>query len=104
MVQSLPANAGDTRDSVSIPGLGRTPGVGMATQPSILAWRLPWTEEPGGLKPMGSQRVKMTERLSTHTESTGGAKECRQPGEPSKSLQSSVKESEKEQHSNTETF
>ena len=69
MVKSLPANAGDTRDAVSIPGLGRTPGVGMAMQPSILAWRFPWTEEPGGLKPMGSQRVKMTERLSTPTQS-----------------------------------
>ena len=31
---------------------------GIATQPSILAWRIPWTEEPGGLQPMGSQRVR----------------------------------------------
>ena len=30
---------------------------GMATHPSILAWRIPWTEEPGGLRTMGSQRV-----------------------------------------------
>ena len=29
----------------------------MATYFSILAWRIPWTEEPGGLQPMGSQRV-----------------------------------------------
>ena len=29
----------------------------MATQPSILAWRIPWTEEPGGLQSMGSQRA-----------------------------------------------
>ena len=29
----------------------------MATHSSILAWRIPWTEEPGGLKPIGSQRV-----------------------------------------------
>ena len=28
----------------------------MATQPSILAWKIPWTEEPGGLQCMGSQR------------------------------------------------
>ena len=28
---------------------------GMATHSSILAWRIPWTEEPGGLQPMGSQ-------------------------------------------------
>ena len=30
----------------------------MATHSSILAWRIPWTEEPGGLKSMGSQRVR----------------------------------------------
>ena len=30
---------------------------GMATHSSILAWRIPWTEEPGGLQPMRSQRV-----------------------------------------------
>ena len=30
---------------------------GMATHSSILAWRIPWTEEPGGLQPLGSQRV-----------------------------------------------
>ena len=30
---------------------------GMATSSSILAWRIPWTEEPGGLKSMGSQRA-----------------------------------------------
>ena len=32
-----------------IPGLGRSPGEGMATHSCILAWRIPWTEEPGGL-------------------------------------------------------
>ena len=30
---------------------------GMATHSSILAWRIPWTEEPGGLQSIGSQRV-----------------------------------------------
>ena len=30
---------------------------GMATHTSILAWTIPWTEEPGGLQSMGSQRV-----------------------------------------------
>ena len=30
---------------------------GIATHSSILAWRIPWTEEPGGLQSMGSQRV-----------------------------------------------
>ena len=31
---------------------------GMATRSSILAWRIPWTEEPGGLQSIGSQRVR----------------------------------------------
>ena len=31
---------------------------GMATHPSILVWRIPWTEKPGELQPIGSQRVK----------------------------------------------
>ena len=31
---------------------------GMATHSSILAWEIPWTEEPGRLQPMGSQRVR----------------------------------------------
>ena len=31
---------------------------GMATHSSILAWRIPWTEEPGGLQSMGSKRVR----------------------------------------------
>ena len=31
---------------------------GMATHSSILAWRIPWTEEPGGLQYMGSQRIR----------------------------------------------
>ena len=35
----------------------------MATHSSILAWRILWTEEPGRLQSMGSQRVDTTERL-----------------------------------------
>ena len=31
---------------------------GMAVHPSILAWRIPWTEEPGGLQSMGLQRIR----------------------------------------------
>ena len=37
---------------------------GMATHSSNLAWRIPWTEEPGGLQPMGSLRVDMTEQFT----------------------------------------
>ena len=39
----------------SIPGLGRSPENGMATHSSVLAWRIPWTEEPGRPQSMGSQ-------------------------------------------------
>ena len=38
----------------------------MATHSSILAWRIPWTEEPGGLESMGSQGSDTTEGLSMH--------------------------------------
>ena len=38
----------------------------MATHSTILAWRIPWTEEPGGLQSMGSQSWTRLKRLSTH--------------------------------------
>ena len=45
-------------DLGSIPGLGRSPRVGHGvTHSSILAWRIPGTEEPGWLQSIGSQRV-----------------------------------------------
>ena len=45
-------------DLGSIPGSGKSLETRMATHSSILAWRTPWTEEPGGLQSMGSQRVR----------------------------------------------
>ena len=45
VVKNLPANAGGLG---SIPGSGRSPGEEMATHSNILAWDMPWTEEPGG--------------------------------------------------------
>ena len=58
VVKKLLANPGDVRDSDLIPGLKRSPGEGN-TQSSILAWRIPWTEGPGGLRFIGSlQRVR----------------------------------------------
>ena len=59
MVKNPPANAGDLRDVGSVAGLGKPPGGGhgMATHSSTLAWRIPWTGEPGGLQSIGSQRV-----------------------------------------------
>ena len=56
MVKNPLANTGDIRDEGSIPGLGRSLN-GMATYSSILAWRIPWTEESGWLHPSGLQRV-----------------------------------------------
>jgi len=42
-----------------IPGSGRSPGAkGMVTHSSVLAWRIPWTEEPGRLQSLGSQRLR----------------------------------------------
>ena len=49
-------NAGDTEDAGLIPGQEDPLEEGMVTHFSILAWRIPWTEEPGDLKSMGSQR------------------------------------------------
>ena len=58
MVKNLPANAGDIRDAGSIPRSEDPLEEGMATHSSILAWRIPWMEKPGGLQSMGlhSQR------------------------------------------------
>ena len=43
---------------------------GMATHSSILAWAIPWTEEPGGLQSMGSQRVRHDRATNIHTVET----------------------------------
>ena len=51
------ANAGDIRDASLIPGSGRSLKEGTAAHSSILAWRIPWTEEPGGLVVHESRRV-----------------------------------------------
>ena len=59
-VKNPPANAG------SILGWRRSPGVEMATRSSVLAWKIPWTEEPGGLQSRGSQS-DTTEQLSMTT-------------------------------------
>ena len=48
-VKNLPDNAGDIKDVGLIPGSGRSPGEENDNPLSILAWRIPWTEEPGKL-------------------------------------------------------
>ena len=57
VVKNPSANARDIK--VWVPSLGREGPLeeGMATHSRILPWRIPWTEEPGGLQFMGSQRV-----------------------------------------------
>ena len=55
MAKNLLANAGGMG---LIPGLGRFPREGNGNRSSILAWRVPWTEEPGGLQSMRSHRVR----------------------------------------------
>ena len=58
MVETSPANARDTGDGVLILGRKDPGEEEMAIHSSILAWEIPWTEEPGGLQSMGSQRVR----------------------------------------------
>ena len=61
MVKSLPASAGDVRDVGSIPVREDPLEEEMATHSSILAWRIPWTEEPGGLQFIGLKESDTTE-------------------------------------------
>ena len=71
MVKEPTYSAGDVGDTSLISGSGRCPGGGRATHSSVLAWRVPWTEEPGGLSSVGSQSSDMTEVLSMHTHPEG---------------------------------
>ena len=56
MVKNPLANAGDGRDSGSTSGLASSPGVRNGSPLHILAWKILWTEVPGRLQTMGSQR------------------------------------------------
>ena len=59
MVKNLPAKAGETKKHTFDPWVGKIPlEEGMATHSSILAWRIPWTEEPGGLQSIEPHRVR----------------------------------------------
>ena len=57
VIKNSPANERDVRDSGSIPKSGKSLEEGMATHSSILAQRIPWTKEPGGLQSIRLQRV-----------------------------------------------
>ena len=58
VVKNLPVSAGDARHSRLIPGSGRSPGAGNGNPLQYSCLEMPWTEEPGRLQSMGSQRVK----------------------------------------------
>jgi len=57
IVKNLPANAGNTGDLGSSIHVSMSLEEEMEIDSSILAWRIPWTEDPGGLQFMVSQRV-----------------------------------------------
>ena len=59
MVQNLPANEEIQKMPDRSLGWEDTLEEEMATYSSILAWKIPWTEEPGGQQSLGSQRVSM---------------------------------------------
>ena len=65
VIKNPPANAGEVRDAGSILGWEDPLEKEVAAHSRILAWRIPWTEEPGGLQPMGSQESDTAE--CTHT-------------------------------------
>ena len=58
MVKNLPANAGDTEAWVQSLGQEDPLEEEMAIHSSILAWEIPWSEEPGKLQSLGLQRVR----------------------------------------------
>ena len=55
VVKNPPANAGDLREGGSVPGLEDPLEEEIAIHSRILAWRIPWTEEPGELQSIASQ-------------------------------------------------
>ena len=68
-VKNPPANAGDIKDTSSIPGSARSPGGGHSNPPQWIlhAWRIQWIEEPAGLQSTGSPRVGHDWSTRTHT-------------------------------------
>ena len=58
VVKNYPDKVGDVRDASLIRESGDLLGEGMATHSSLLAWKTPWTEEPGGLQSMGLHRFR----------------------------------------------
>ena len=65
MVKTLSVKAGDIIDVGLTPGLGRSPGGGHDNPLQYSAWKIPWTEEPGGLQSMGSHSRTRLKQLGT---------------------------------------
>ena len=65
VVNNPPANAGDFKDVGSVPGSGSSTEKEMAIHCSILAWRIPWTEDPDGLQSWSHKELDTNEH--THT-------------------------------------
>ena len=65
VIKNSPSNAGDLRDAGSL-GQEDPLEEDMVTQSSILAWRIPWTEEPRGLQFMGLQSQTRLTQLGRH--------------------------------------
>ena len=66
MIKNPPVNEEDPRHVGLIPGSGRSPGEGNGTPLRYSGLEISWTEKPGGLQSMGSQRVGHTEWLSAY--------------------------------------
>ena len=84
VVKNLPANAGDVRDVALIPGLGRSLEEERTTHSSILAWRVPWTEESDRLQSMGvAKSWTLLKQLSMHIHAWVGIfRQSRKYGDP----------------------
>ena len=64
-VKNLPTNAGDMG---SVSGMGRSPGEGNGNPLQYFSWKVPWTEEPGGLQSMSCKVSDMTKHANTDKE------------------------------------
>ena len=68
MTKSLPASAADAGSTL---GSGRSSGGGHGNHSSTVAWKIPWTEEPGGLQFIGLQRVRHDGSDLAHMQALG---------------------------------
>ena len=71
VVKKPPANAGDVRDMGSIPETGKPLVEGMATHSTVLVWRVPQSEEPGGLQSIESQEDRQDRSSCTCVRASG---------------------------------